>query len=641
MRRFVALPRIVCLPRDASLCAGPTGTAFAIPAVLAVLAILATAPAAAAPVVLAVQGALSSAGGGPVADGSYALGVALYAEASGGDPLFNENLLSVKVEHGVFAFEIGSNDKTKIVDSALFEASQARYVGIQVGGDPEMPRVPLRPAPYAVHALSADVALGLDCSGCVGQGALADGAVTAAAIAPASIGDAHLQFSYAAALVKGGPATDALHADKATLADQATLADKAVSATSADEAASAQVAQKLACTGCVGLDHLGADVTGHFVATAGGKIAGDLHVTGAVQIDTNLALGKATISGGRFAAVDAKAAPCDGSNLGQVVLDAATKRLFLCDGSLFVRILTCGGACKPAGQVACGQPLIDDCGDVCPVGGTGTWCVSGACDGSKCVGYGESAASPAASCADLIAKVPAAASGAYWLKPASAPAYQVYCDMDQDDGGWTLAGRILGTDTTFSPVGAAWTDAKTIAADTATDLGNVATMKSQAWVDLPGTVVRVCFSGPATGCANFSHAKGVALSALFLAPSHIDTSEKWTFASLRTALERPQAFGAAFQYCGINYATSPAGSTKEVDINSLKDGSPGTAMRIGCIGDGSATAAGGPDDYALGIGVSSCLDGHSCPAVGVSPSLHWRDAGSNGTYALTAFIWVR
>lgn len=75
-------------------------------------------------------------------------------------------------------------------------------------------------------------------------------------------------------------------------------------------------------------------------------------------------------------------------------------------------------------------------------------------------------------------------------------------------------------------------------------------------------------------------------------------------------------------------------------------------MRIGCIGDstnsGFAGCAGGPDDYALGIGVSSCYDGGSCVNVGsgsnTTPSLHIRGGSyqtSLGYINTTAFLYVR
>ena len=48
-------------------------------------------------------------------------------------------------------------------------------------------------------------------------------------------------------------------------------------------------------------------------------------------------------------------------------------------------------------------------------------------------------------------------SGMFWIN-CNGTARQVYCDMDNDSGGWMLAGRMNGSSTTWGGTNAIWTD---------------------------------------------------------------------------------------------------------------------------------------------------------------------------------------
>ena len=72
---------------------------------------------------------------------------------------------------------------------------------------------------------------------------------------------------------------------------------------------------------------------------------------------------------------------------------------------------------------------------------------------------GTSSNCPARSCSALLAAAPGSASGAYWIQPGT-EIYQVYCDMETEGGGWTLAMKAAGT--TFDYLSAHWTTDSTL-----------------------------------------------------------------------------------------------------------------------------------------------------------------------------------
>lgn len=126
---------------------------------LLLFALLFALPAAAAvPKVVGTEGVLTSKTGAPLANGTYALTFRLYASASGGAPIWQESA-SVTVSNGRFAWDLGS-----AVPLSAQMAGEAQWIGVQVGTEPELPRVQWRSSPFA---LRAQVAEGLECNGCV------------------------------------------------------------------------------------------------------------------------------------------------------------------------------------------------------------------------------------------------------------------------------------------------------------------------------------------------------------------------------------------------------------------------------------------------------------------------------------------
>ncbi len=395
--------------------------------------------------VVPVTGALRNAVGGPATDGSYVLFAALYDAKDAAKPVWQAAYKGVAVQGGTFSLELGDPAVADLPD-ALWTSGSLLWLGVSVASDPELPRTPLRPSPQAIFAQVAaattfpyagsksmgGAASDLQCSGCVNTDDLADNSVTAV----------KLSFTYAGSTSKGGPATTAQYADKAGTAATADVAIKA------NEAAA------LACTGCIGLAHLDDSVSGAFLSSKGGNLAGDLSVqgnlavggatvlnsglsvAGASSLSGGLDLGNSAVSGGHYAAIDITKVPCAAANAGQVSFDTTTKRLFLCDGSSWLRISVCGGQCKLASQVACGQPVVTDCGDIATCVGTGTLCGAGACVAGACKNVGDSVDLPGKSCQDILAKNSQAKTGTYWIDPLATGAYQVDCDMTTSGGGW-------------------------------------------------------------------------------------------------------------------------------------------------------------------------------------------------------------
>jgi subtilisin-like proprotein convertase family protein len=118
------------------------------------------------PAGLPLTAALANVAGGPVSDGTYGLDFALYADETGGAALWAEQNVAVAVKSGAFSYTLGSS---KPLSAGLTSDYDGLWLGIKVGGEAELPRRPLGSVAYA---MTAQVALDLKCSGCVGLAAL-------------------------------------------------------------------------------------------------------------------------------------------------------------------------------------------------------------------------------------------------------------------------------------------------------------------------------------------------------------------------------------------------------------------------------------------------------------------------------------
>ncbi len=373
------------------------------------------------PLEIAMQGRLTSAGGGPVADGVYAMAVTLFDAPVGGNQVFKELFIAVPVQGGVFALPLGGADSK--LDSAVFAGPKPLFVGVTVSNDPELQRQPLRRVPTAAHALQAALAADVQCTGCIGSDDLAKAAVTGEKIATGAVGANHVSFNWAGAESPGGPATFALGANTAKLADSAKNAELA---SFADESASAKVAKGLQCTGCVTAaalnDAVAKDlvaagklakvaVSGAYADLSGGPDLSPFGLLGKAQtwteaqtlgkgakLGADLDAGKNQLLWARHHNSAGEPAKCDSSLEGAIYFDTKAKRFYGCNGSKWLAFTA-------------GVNSQDN---------------------------------PAPSCLALLADG-ATKSGLYWLKPPKATAArQVWCEQEKNGGGWALVLHVFG-----------------------------------------------------------------------------------------------------------------------------------------------------------------------------------------------------
>ena len=102
-------------------------------------AALTQAAVAAVPPTFRIEGLLRTTAGGPVSDGEYGMIIALYDAADAKQELYKEALVGVTVQGGHFTTAVGAFAP---FDPKIFEDAQALWLGVAVGKDPEMPRVP-------------------------------------------------------------------------------------------------------------------------------------------------------------------------------------------------------------------------------------------------------------------------------------------------------------------------------------------------------------------------------------------------------------------------------------------------------------------------------------------------------------------
>ena len=136
------------------------------------------------------QGSLTDSQSTPLT-GTHNVTFSIYTMETGGAAIWQETQ-SVNVQNGLFSVLLGS---TTPLTADMF-AGPMRWLGIKVGGDPEMaPRLRVASVPYAFKADMAAMAMqvvNLECAGCVDSGDLANNAVTSSKIANDAVSNSKL-----------------------------------------------------------------------------------------------------------------------------------------------------------------------------------------------------------------------------------------------------------------------------------------------------------------------------------------------------------------------------------------------------------------------------------------------------------------
>ena len=147
-----------------------------------------------------------------------------------------------------------------------------------------------------------------------------------------------------------------------------------------------------------------------------------VHLKGDLIIDGNIA---SNGGGLKLPGSATEPAKCTASLAGFMYFDNKVKKMRYCDGAFWQSLAgSCGNGVLNKGE---------ECDDGNQADGDGC--------SSKClVGDGKTKENPALNCKMLLAKNPKSNSGLYWVNPAAnkaVAAFQTWCDMTSDGGGWT------------------------------------------------------------------------------------------------------------------------------------------------------------------------------------------------------------